>query len=94
MIEETGARRIVVEGRVQGVGFRAWLQREAQEHGVRGWVRNLPNGSVEALLHGAQGAIEKVIASARHGPAAAHVSAVHIFGAELEEVPANFIIKH
>jgi len=65
-----------ITGRVQGVGYRAWLQDAAQSHGLRGWVRNRRDGSVEALLHGAADDCAEVVAAARRGPAAAHVSAV------------------
>lgn len=65
--------RVVVTGRVQGVGFR-WFTRDlATSHGVAGWVRNLPDGSVEALLHGADLAVQAVISGMRRGPEGAHV---------------------
>lgn len=69
-------RRIRVKGRVQGVGFRYALRDEAERLGVSGWVRNCADGSVEALLQGRTSALEQLIAWARHGPPAAHVSAL------------------
>jgi acylphosphatase len=69
-------RRIRVKGRVQGVGFRYALRDEAERLGVTGWVRNCGDGSVEALLQGQTPAIEQLIAWARRGPPAAHVSAL------------------
>ena len=74
-------RRIRVTGRVQGVGFRYALRDEAERLGLTGWVRNAPDGSVEALLQGQGPAIEQLVAWARRGPPAAHVSS-------LEEEPA------
>jgi acylphosphatase len=67
------ALRLVITGRVQGVGFRAWACREALRRGVRGWVRNRRDGSVEALLIAAPEAIEAVAEACRRGPALAEV---------------------
>src|SRR5262249_18640506 len=64
-------RRIVVSGRVQGVGFRYALADEARARGVDGWVRNLRDGTVEAVLAGTQPSVDAVIAWARVGPPAA-----------------------
>lgn len=66
-------RQIRVKGRVQGVGFRYGLRREAERNGVRGWVRNRSDGSVEALVQGEADAVARVIAWARRGPPAAQV---------------------
>jgi acylphosphatase len=65
-----------IEGRVQGVGYRAWLEREAVANGLRGWVRNRRDGSVEALLIGESDAIERVTAACRRGPRLAKVNDV------------------
>jgi acylphosphatase len=51
--------RVVISGRVQGVWYRAWTKRQATARGVDGWVRNLPEGDVEALFAGADGAVMK-----------------------------------
>lgn len=67
-------RRLRIHGRVQGVGFRVYMQREAQRLGVSGWVRNRHDGTVEAMVHGAPEAVEAVIAWARHGPPSARVT--------------------
>jgi acylphosphatase len=67
---------LFVSGRVQGVGYRDWLVREAGRFGVNGWVRNLPDGRVEAVVQGDVGAVEAVIAACRLGPAFARVEDV------------------
>lgn len=67
-------RKIRVRGRVQGVGFRAALRREARRLGVDGWVRNRADGSVEALLQGPEDVVDRLTAWARRGPPGAAVS--------------------
>ncbi len=82
--------RILVSGRVQGVGFRAFAVREARELGLDGWVRNLPDGRVEAVARGEDDAIEVFAAALRRGPLTARVDEVTV--AETEEtVPAGFM---
>ena len=70
------ARRLVVHGRVQGVGFRAFTQTTAGREGVSGWVRNLPDGTVEAWLEGDHDAVGRVEQALRAGPLGAHVAHV------------------
>ncbi len=65
-------------GRVQGVGFRMHMQREAQRHGVTGWVRNRRDGSVEAIVQGAREAVDALIEWARRGPPSARVTDVQM----------------
>jgi len=65
-----------VHGRVQGVFFRASTQERAAEAGVAGWVRNCPDGSVEAVLEGPPGAVEAVVEFCREGPGPARVERV------------------
>ena len=69
-------RRLLIEGRVQGVGFRWSLHSEALRHGLRGWVRNRRDGSVEALLCGEEDAVDMLIAWSRQGPPSARVDRV------------------
>jgi acylphosphatase len=69
-------RHLRIRGRVQGVGFRMYMQREAQRLGVSGWVRNRQDGSVEAIVHGEPDIVEALIAWARHGPPSARVTHV------------------
>jgi acylphosphatase len=72
-------RRVLVSGLVQGVFFRDTCQRAAAARGVSGWVRNLPDGRVEAVFEGPEDAVQHLVDWARHGPAKAIVTgfAVH-----------------
>jgi acylphosphatase len=72
------ARRALVRGRVQGVGFRFFAERAARELGVKGWVRNLPDGSVETLVEGDDAAVEKYLERVRRGPLGSRVDAVDV----------------
>ena len=65
-------------GRVQGVGFRYYTQREARRRNVAGWVRNRHDGSVEAMIQGPQEAVDDLIQWIRHGPPNARVTDVQI----------------
>ncbi len=69
--------RLVISGRVQGVGFRFAAWDEAQDLGVAGWVRNLPSGEVEIEAEGREDRLKMFAAWAHMGPRAAHVSRVH-----------------
>jgi len=71
-------KHVMVHGRVQGVGFREYLRREAQRLGVTGWVRNRLDGTVEAVVHGWPEDVDKVLNWVRRGPPAARVTAVHV----------------
>ncbi len=70
------AARFVITGRVQGVGFRAWARHEARRRGLRGWVRNRHDGSVEALAIGEPVAIDAFAEACRRGPGMAWVDGV------------------
>jgi len=74
--ERTSARRIVVSGRVQGVGYRESLVAIATRAGLVGWVRNRADGRVEAVVQGEHAAVEAALAWCRRGPAAARVQHV------------------
>jgi acylphosphatase len=76
------AIRLVVEGRVQGVGYRWWAQGRALSLGLRGWVRNRRDGSVELLAIGPADAVEQFAAACREGPPAAQVKSVTRLDAE------------
>jgi len=68
--------RVVIRGRVQGVGYRAWTEDEARERGIAGWVRNRRDGSVEALFAGTESDVRAMIEACRRGPPGARIDAV------------------
>ena len=80
--------RILIEGRVQGVGFRYHTCAQAGKLGVTGWVRNLSDGRVEALIEGPDEAVEAMVEWCRRGPAAARVDRVAIAGRD-QAAPAE-----
>jgi len=75
-------RHILVRGRVQGVGYRSWIEGEANARGLAGWARNRKDGSVEAVFAGPEDAVDAMIAKCRHGPGMAKVDAI-------DEQPCN-----
>ena len=70
------AKRLVIAGRVQGVGFRAWMQEHARALGLSGWVRNRVDGTVEALVAGEVAAVEELLRLCRRGPRMAQVVSI------------------
>jgi len=72
------ARRIVLTGRVQGVGFRFFAEQAARVEGLHGWVTNLPDGRVEAVAEGERESVDRFELKMRRGPARAHVDAVTV----------------
>jgi acylphosphatase len=70
-------RRVVIRGRVQGVGYRAWAEYTALDLALEGWVRNRRDGTVEALFAGPQEAVEAMLEACREGPPGARVAAVN-----------------
>lgn len=84
--------RVVIEGRVQGVGFRWWIAQWANSRGLDGWVRNRRDGTVEAVLSGAPEVIEKMIEALWEGPPLAKVAAVDRF-AHGEIVEPGFAVR-
>lgn len=72
------ARRLVISGRVQGVGFRWFARDAAKREGVTGWVRNLPDGRVEAYVEGDPESVTRVERALRQGPAGARVDNVYV----------------
>jgi acylphosphatase len=70
--------RVRIEGRVQGVGFRMWVERTALQRGLDGWVRNRRDGGVEAVLSGPAAAVDGMVAQCHHGPSAAVVGMVRV----------------
>jgi acylphosphatase len=82
MEERDMAIRVIIRGRVQGVGYRAWTAREAQARGLDGWVRNRRDGTVEALFAGEADALRHMLSACRAGPSFAQVTG-------LDETPAE-----
>ena len=70
------ACRLIIRGRVQGVGYRYAMIEAAQASSVRGWVRNRRDGTVEAFVQGEPAAIDAILAWCRHGPPSARVNAI------------------
>jgi acylphosphatase len=71
-------KHLVISGRVQGVGFRFYMERKARALGIAGWVRNRRDGSVESVIQGEAQAVEAMIAWARQGPPSAVVAEVRV----------------
>jgi acylphosphatase len=69
-------RQVTILGRVQGVGYRYWVEQQARAHGLEGWVRNRRDGSVEALFAGPEDVVSNMVTSCRRGPSSARVDAV------------------
>ncbi|WP_155263930.1 acylphosphatase [Sphingomonas segetis] len=86
------ARHIRVTGRVQGVFYRAWAQGQARELGVSGWIRNCPDGSVEAHLGGEEDCVDRMIQRMRQGPSNAQVDDVEVEEAAPEN-PGRFELR-
>ena len=83
---------VLISGQVQGVYFRAAYRRLARQHGVAGWVRNLPDGRVEAVLEGPSDEVQHLVDWAHRGPAAATVTGVAV-REERPEGLGDFVIR-
>jgi len=81
------ARRFLIRGRVQGVGFRYFARDAALREGVTGWVRNLPDGRVEALVEGEVEAVTRVERALRTGPGGTRIDSVFV---DTEEASATY----
>jgi acylphosphatase len=79
------AKHLRISGSVQGVGFRYSMAEEARRLGVTGWVRNRRDGTVEAIVDGAEAAIDAILIWSRRGPRGASVTDVQV-----EEIPGSF----
>jgi acylphosphatase len=84
------ARRLSIHGRVQGVFYRGWTVETARGLALVGWVRNRPDGTVEALVQGEDAAVERFVALAGQGPSAARVERVEAVGIAPDESLAAF----
>ena len=86
-------RRYLIEGRVQGVGFRHFTRKAARELGLSGFVRNLPDGSVEAVAAGPGEALEALERHLRQGPPASRVDTVQVGDVPNEPGDAEFSVR-
>ncbi len=83
----------LVTGAVQGVGFRAFAQRQAAALGLRGWARNRPDGVVEVVARGPREAVTHLLAALRQGPRFARVDQVNEDWSPRDDIPSTFTIK-
>ncbi|MEM3672680.1 MAG: acylphosphatase [Candidatus Bathyarchaeia archaeon] len=83
-----------VSGRVQGVFFRSETQEEARKRGVKGWVRNLPDGRVEAVFEGEENAVNELIEFCKRGPPGAVVTGVKVVMENFTGEFKDFVIKY
>ena len=90
----TTARHLRVTGHVQGVFYRVWAQGQARELGVDGWIRNCPDGSVEAFIAGDEDCVHRMIERMRRGPANARVDDVEVEEAGAVERSGRFEVRH
>lgn len=86
--------RLFISGYVHGVGYRQFMKRSAEHHSVVGWVKNLPDGRVEAVMQGSKENIQQVINSCRKGPFLAEVENVEVVWEETKESHSSFDILH
>ena len=82
--------RVRIHGRVQGVFFRAEARSRAESLGIAGWVRNAPDGSVEALFDGEPDRVDSMVEWCRRGPSGAHVTEVEVFEDEAGQAERGF----
>jgi acylphosphatase len=87
------ARRFLIGGRVQGVGFRMFAEAAAAREGVHGYVRNLEDGRVEALVEGDQASVDRVELAIRRGPSHAHVETFEVEAAAPSYRATGFLIR-
>jgi acylphosphatase len=87
------ARRFLISGRVQGVGYRMFAEASALVEGVHGYVRNLPDGRVEALVEGDQEAVDRVELKLRRGPSGARIETFEVEPASPTHRATGFSIR-
>ena len=91
-MSETIRNHVIVAGVVQGVFFRSHTQRQANALGLAGWVRNLPDGRVEAVFEGSEAAVASAVAWCSRGPDRAIVTAVEVFDEDAEGL-SGFVVR-
>ncbi|MFW6279228.1 MAG: acylphosphatase [Bacillota bacterium] len=92
--EEKVRKHVYITGRVQGVGFRAFTRRNASQFGVKGWVKNLFDGRVEAVLSGGKDDVGQMINKLRQGPSMAMVQDIEVKDEEYQNQFSRFQIKY
>jgi acylphosphatase len=85
---------VIVSGRVQGVFFRSVTQREAEARDVKGWVRNLPKGSVEAVFEGEEEAVNAMVEFCRRGPSRARITNVDLVWEDFKGEFGSFEVRY
>ena len=88
------ALHLIIRGRVQGVWFRASTQEAADKLGIKGWVRNTPDGAVEAHIQGEDSSVEKMLSWCYHGPPGARVDHIDISRVNPDEEYKAFNIRY
>ena len=92
---EANARvHAIIHGRVQGVFFRLETQKAARRYGAVGWVRNLPDGTVEAVIEGPEDAVESLLAWCRQGPRMAQVDKVDVSREDFTDAYDSFEVTY
>lgn len=86
-------KHIFISGRVQGVGFRHFIKKNAEALGVKGWVKNLPDGRVEAIFQGSEEQIDEIIQRCKKGPVAGFVQDIKVRDANDETAYKSFEVK-
>ena len=86
-------RRYIITGRVQGVGFRWYVEKEAHAIGIGGWVRNTEDGAVEVLASGSADQLARLLKAMQQGPRASRVDEVQEFEAEQQPAETSFRIE-
>lgn len=85
-MSERMIRRVIVHGRVQGVGFRDWTRHVARDRGIEGWVRNRRDGTVEAVFAGPKDGVARMITACRKGPPSAVVDSIEEYDASTSDI--------
>lgn len=85
--------RVIITGRVQGVGYRAWVISTASKMGLRGWVRNRSNGSIEAVFSGNEASVFAMIEACKEGPEIARVNSIESYAWKDEIIDALFAAR-
>lgn len=92
--QDTVTLHATVRGRVQGVGFRQFVQHRASRIGLAGWVRNRPDGNtVEVMAEGTQSDIDRLLEDLRSGPPGARVDELDVAWSEMNELPSPFQVR-